>query len=428
MLRGVILSFKIKKIIAREVLDSSGNPTVEAEIKAYSCCVRAIVPSGASTGVHEALELRDNDKKRYDGKGVLNAVNNINGIISKKLIGLNCTKQREIDNTLIELDGTENKSKLGTNAILAVSMAVCKAGAAEKGMPLYKYIAQLGSNKKLVLPVPMVLVLEGGKHADQSSDLQEFMIMPKAKNFSEAIRWGSEIYHSIGKVLKSKGFNINVGFEGAYGPRLGSNEKVLQMIIEGIKNAGYEPGKEIMIAIDSAASEFFENEKYNLKVDGKIFDGNGMADFYSDLANRYPIFSIEDGLAQDDWESWTILMKKLGNKIQIVGDDLIVTNVQRLQKAIDKKAINAVLIKLNQIGTVTETIEAVNLAKKNGFNSIVSHRSAETEDPFIADFAVGMGTGQCKFGATARSERTAKYNRLLRIEEELGRKAKFAEL
>lgn len=417
----------IKKVVAREVLDSRGNPTVEAEVVTDKFSVSAMVPSGASTGTYEALELRDNDKKRYNGKGVLKAVNNVNNIISKKLVGLDCTKQKGIDKLMIELDGTENKSKLGANAILAVSMAVCKAGAAAKGVPLYKSIADLGGNKNLILPVPMVLVLEGGKHADQSSDLQEFMVMPhKAKTFKEAIRQGSEIYQSIGKVLKKQGFNINVGYEGAYGPSLGSNEKVLQIIVDGIKEAGYKPKEEISIAIDGAASEFFDDGKYNLKVDGKIFDGKGMADFYSSLAKKYPIKSIEDGLAEDDWNSWALLMEKIGDKVQIVGDDLIVTNVKRLKKAIDMKAINSVLIKLNQIGTVTETIAAINIAKKNNCTSVVSHRSAETEDTFIADFVVGMGTGQCKFGATARSERTSKYNRLLKIEEELGSKAKFA--
>jgi len=417
----------IKKVVAREVLDSRGNPTVEAVVFTEHGFESAIVPSGASTGTHEALELRDNDKKRYDGKGVLKAVNNVNKVISKKIIGLNCEEQKHIDELMLKSDGTENKSNLGANAILAVSMAVCKAGAASKQIPLYNYIAELGKNKKLLLPVPMVLVLEGGKHADQSSDLQEFMVMPyKAKTFRDAIRWGSEIYHSIGKVLKKQGFNINVGYEGAYGPSFGSNEKVLQIIVDGIEEAGYNPGKEIAIAIDGAASEFFDNGKYNLSVDGRTLDGNGMADFYSSLIQKYPIRSIEDGLSEDDWDSWAMLMKKIGKKIQIVGDDLTVTNVKRIQKAIDLKAINSVLIKVNQIGTVTETIDAINLAKKYKCTAVVSHRSAETEDTFIADFAVGMGTGQCKFGATARSERTAKYNRLLRIEEELGNKARFA--
>ena len=424
-----LLDFKIRKIVARQVLDSRGNPTVEVGLKTKDCCVRSIVPSGASTGIHEALELRDGDPKKYHGKGVLKAVSNVNKIISKKLIGKDCRKQREIDNILIELDGTSNKSKLGANAMLAASMAVCRAGAAAKEIQLYNHIAEISGNKKLLLPMPMILVLEGGKHADQSSDLQEFMVIPlKAKNFTDAIRWGSEIYHSIGKILKSKGFNINVGFEGAYGPSLGSNEAVLKVIEEGIRQAGYRPGGEVGIAIDSAASEFYENGKYHLKVDGRKLDFNGMADFYADLAKKYPIKSIEDGLAQDDWAGWQALTKRLGNKIQIVGDDLTVTNIRRLKKAIDMKAINSILIKVNQIGTVTETIDAINLAKKHGLTSVVSHRSAETEDTFIADFAVGTGAGQCKFGAPARSERVAKYNQLLRIEEKLGKKAKFAKL
>lgn len=424
-----LLDFKIRKIVARQVLDSRGNPTVEVGLKTKDCCVRSIVPSGASTGIHEALELRDGDPKKYHGKGVLKAVSNVNKIISKKLIGKDCRKQREIDNILIELDGTSNKSKLGANAMLAASMAVCRAGAAAKEIQLYNHIAEISGNKKLLLPMPMILVLEGGKHADQSSDLQEFMVIPlKAKNFTDAIRWGSEIYHSIGKILKSKGFNINVGFEGAYGPSLGSNEAVLKVIEGGIRQAGYKPGGEVGIAIDSAASEFYENGKYHLKVYGRKLDSGGMADFYADLAKKYPIKSIEDGLAQDDWSGWQALTKRLGNKIQIVGDDLTVTNIRRLQKAIGTKAINSILIKVNQIGTVTETIDAINLAKKHGLTSVVSHRSAETEDTFIADFAVGTGAGQCKFGAPARSERVAKYNQLLRIEEKLGKKAKFAKL
>ena len=423
------MGFKIKKIKAREVLDSRGNPTISVNLETDDCCVTSMVPSGISTGIHEALELRDNDTSRYNGKGVLKAVGNVNKIISKKLTGKDCRKQREMDNFLIELDGTENKSRLGANAILAVSMAVCKAGASAGNLPLYEHVAQLGKNKKLLLPVPMALMLEGGKHADKSSDFQEFMLMPyKAKNFREAIRWASEIYHSIGKVLKSKGFSVNVGHEGAYAPSLGSNEKTFRIIIDGIREAGYKPHKEVIISIDPAASEFFDNGKYNLKSEGRKFDGPRMIDYYSDLTEKYPIFSIEDGLAEDDWESWALMMKKLGNKIQIVGDDLTVTNMKRLKKAINMKAINSVLVKVNQIGTVTETIDIVNVAKKNGLSSVISHRGAETEDTFIADLVVGLGTGQCKFGAPARSERTAKYNRLLRIEEKLGDKARFARL
>ena len=423
------MDFKIRSVKAREVLDSRGNPTIAVNLQTKDCCATSMVPSGISTGIHEALELRDNDKSRYNGKGVLKAVGNVNKIISKKLTGKDCRKQREIDNFLIEFDGTENKSKLGANAILAVSMAVCKAGAAANSLSLYEHIAQLGKNKKFVLPVPMALMLEGGKHADKSSDFQEFMVMPyKAKSFREAIRWASEIYHAIGKVLKNKGFSVNVGHEGAYGPSLGGNEKAFRIIIDGIKEAGYKPHKEVLIVIDPAASEFFDNGKYNLKSEGRKLDGLGMINYYSDLTGKYPIFSIEDGLAEDDWENWALMMKKLGNKMQIVGDDLTVTNIRRVQKAIEIKAINSVLVKVNQIGTVTETIDIVNLAKNNGLSSIISHRGAETEDTFIADLVVGLGTGQCKFGAPARSERTAKYNRLLRIEEKLGNKARFGKI
>jgi len=418
---------KILSIKAREILDSRGNPTVECEIKTKQGLFRAAVPSGTSTGIYEALELRDNNKKRYLGKGVQKAVDNINNKISKIIKGKDSTKQEDIDKAMIKLDKTENKSNLGANSILAVSIAVCKAGAASKNIPLYKHIADLGNNKELILPVPMVLVLEGGKHADNSSDLQEFMIMPyKAQTFKQAIQQGSEIYQSIKQILKKQGFDIDVGYEGAYGPSLGSNEKVFQIIVEGIKKAGYKPGEDILIAIDSAASEFCEDNAYYLKVDGKVLNNKSMIDFYDELTAKYPIISIEDGLAQDDWQAWTNLTKKLGNKIQIMGDDLTVTNLKKLQKAISLKAINSILIKLNQIGTVTETIAAVNLAKKNNITSIVSHRSAETEDTFIADFVVGLGTKQCKFGAPARSERTAKYNQLLRIEEKLGKKAKYA--
>jgi len=417
---------KIIRVYAREVLDSRGNPTVEVELTTEDGLFIAMVPSGASTWTYEACELRDGDEKRYNGKGVLKAVENVNTKISKIVIGMDPTQQKEIDEAMIKADGTENKTNFGANAILAVSMAACRAGAKAKKMELYEYIWALGENKEFILPVPMVLVLEGGKHADQSSDLQEFMVMPhKAPSFKEAIRIGSEIYHAIGKVLKKDGFNINVGFEWAYGPSLKSNERVFQVIVEGIKLAWYKPGEEVEIAIDGAASEFYEDWKYNLKADGKILDAEGMVAFYEDLCSKYPIASIEDGLAEDDRATRTLLTEKLGDKIQIIGDDLTVTNVIRLQKAIDLKAINSILIKVNQIGTVTETINAINLAKKNGLKAVVSHRSAETEDTFIADFVVGMGTGFSKFGATARSERTAKYNQLMRIEEQLGDKARY---
>ncbi len=417
---------KIQNVHAREVLDSRGNPTVEVELTTEDGVFMAMVPSGASTGTYEACELRDEDQKRYGGKWVLKAVDNVNTKISKIVIGMDCTKQSEIDTAMIQADGTENKTNFGANAILAVSIAACRAGAAAKKMELYEYIGEIWENKDFILPVPMVLVLEWGKHADQSSDLQEFMIMPhKATNFKEAIRIGSEIYHTIGKVLKKEGYNINVGFEWAYGPSLKSNEKVFQVIVEGIKLAWYKPGEEVEIAIDGAASEFYEEGKYNLKADGKVLDAESMVQFYEDLCSKYPLASIEDGLAEDDRDTRTALNKKLWDKIQIIGDDLTVTNVIRLQKAIDLKAINSILIKVNQIGTVTETINAINLAKKNGLKAVVSHRSAETEDTFIADFVVGMGTGYSKFWATARSERTAKYNQLMRIEEKLGNKARY---
>jgi len=413
---------KITNLKAREVLDSRGNPTVEVELTTEDGVFRSIVPSGASTGSHEAIELRDGGE-RYAGKGVLKAVQNVNEEISKLVLGQDSTKQAEIDQLMIKADGTENKGRLGANAILAVSMAVSRAGAAQMGVPLYQYIADLGENKDLIMPVPMVLVLEGGKHADNSSDLQEFMIMPVgAKSFREAIQMGSEIYQHIGKVLKSEGFNINVGFEGAYGPALRSNEKVFEVMVKGIESAGYKPGDDVLIAIDVAASEFYQDGKYNLSVDGRTLDSSELTSFYQELSEKYPIISIEDGLAEDDWSGWTKLNEALGQKIQIMGDDLTVTNTERLQKAINEKAINSILIKLNQIGTVTETIKAINLAKENKLSSIVSHRSAETEDTYIADFVVGMGTGQSKFGATARSERVAKYNQLLRIEEEVGAK------
>jgi len=408
----------IQKVFAREVLDSRGNPTVEADVTTDKGVFKAMVPSGASTGTYEALELRDGDKSRYHGKGVLKAVDNVNTKIAKIVVGLDCTKQRDVDESMIKADGTENKKSFGANAILAVSMAVCKAGAAADGVPLYQHIAELGGNSRILLPVPQVLVLEGGKHADKSSDLQEFMVMPyKAKSFREAIRVGSEIYQAIGSILKSRGESINVGFEGAYGPSLGSNEKVLEVIVQGIKLAGYKPGEDVLIAIDGAASEFFSSGKYSLKVDGRALDSKGMAEWYASLEGKYPIISIEDGLAEDDWEGWVWLNKRLGRKIQIMGDDLTVTSIKRMEKAINMGAINSVLIKVNQIGTVTETIDAINLAKKHGLTSVVSHRSAETEDTFIADLVVGMGTGQCKFGATSRSERVCKYNRLMRIEE-----------
>ncbi len=419
------MGYKILSVKAREVLDSRGIPTVEVEIKTTSGISRAIVPSGASTGIHEAIELRDNEK-RFFGKGVHKAVDNVNRYISKEINGLDCSNQRDIDEKLIRLDGTENKSKLGTNAILGVSMAVCRAGALEEGIPLYERIGELAKNKKFILPAPMMVLIEGGKHADNSTDLQEFMIMPMPKalkNFREVLRCGTEIFHSLGKILKSNGYNINVGFEGAYGPDLKSNNEPCELFIEAIEDAGYNPGKEVFITLDPAASEIYESGKYKLRKEGKILDSGEMVKFYENMVQKFPIRSIEDGVAEDDWSGWQLLNKRLGDKIQIVGDDLTVTNIKRLQKAVELKAINAILIKLNQIGTVSETIDVVNLAKKNKIAQIISHRSGETEDTFIADMVVGLGCGQCKFGGPDRGERTAKYNQLLRIEEELGNTA-----
>ena len=415
----------IKAISAREILDSRGNPTVQVELETKEGVFSAMVPSGASTGIHEALELRDGDK-RYNGKGVQTAVYNINKLIARKLVGKNVKFQDKLDNIMIKLDGTKNKSKLGANAILAVSMAICKAGAAAKKMKLYEHIADIGENKNLILPVPMCNVINGGKHAGQENDIQEHMIMPVgAASFSEGIRMVSEVYVELKKLLKKKigAGSTLIGDEGGFAPPQIKNVKDrLKIMLEAVKKAGYE--KEVVIAIDSASSEFYKNGVYT--VGTKKMKSTDMVKFYADLVKSFPIVSLEDGFSEDDWEGWVELTAKLGDKIQIMGDDLTVTNVERLQKAIDMKAINSILIKINQIGSISETINAINLAKKHDMNSIVSHRSAETEDTFIADFVVGMGTGQCKFGAPARSERTSKYNRLLRIEEELRKKGSYA--
>jgi enolase len=420
-------SAKIKDIIAREVLDSRGNPTVEADVITDSGLSRAIVPSGASVGVNEALELRDDDSSRYLGKGTSIAVNNVNDEITPELKGLSCLKQKNIDELMIKLDGTEHKSKLGANAMLAVSMAVCKAGALASKTELYKYVSKISGSKGKILPVPMTVILEGGKHADDSTDFQEFMIAPIGINdYKEALRCVSEIYQFLGKVLKSKGYNVNVGFEGAYGPKLGSNELAIEMIIKAIEKAGYEPGKDVGIAIDPASSEIYKNKMYMLKVENKELTSSELIDYFEDWIKKYPIISIEDGMDQFDWEGWIELTKRIGKKVQIVGDDLTVTNINNIEKAIKSKAINSLLVKVNQIGTVTESIDAVKMMRKAKLTSMVSHRSGETEDTFIADFVVGLGTGQCKFGAPCRSERTAKYNQLLRIEEELGDKAIYA--
>jgi enolase len=417
---------KIKEIKGREILDSRGNPTVEVDLTlSDNSFGRAAVPSGASTGSHEAMELRDGDAKRYGGQGVQKAIENVNIIIREALVGKDFD-QYSLDEAMIALDGTENKSKLGANAILGVSLAFSHAAAKSAGQPLYEYFKDISKTSEMKMPMPMVLVLEGGKHADQSSDFQEFMVVPYgAKSFSEALRWGTEIYHAIAKILKNDGYNIDVGYEGAYGPSLGTNEKVIQVIMKGIVLAGYVPGKDIGIAIDSAANEFYKDGKYNLATESRSLSSKEMINFYVDWVAKYPIISIEDGLAEDDWQGWQLMTETLGQKIQIVGDDLFVTNIKRLGKGIKEKAGNSILIKLNQIGTVSETIDAINMARSAGFTSIVSHRSGETEDTTIADFVVGLGTGQIKTGSPCRSERVAKYNELLRIEEELGKKAVY---
>jgi len=421
---------KIAKIHAREILDSRGNPTIEAdaylESGATAC---AAVPSGASTGSQEALELRDGDKKRFLGKGVLKAVANVNKIIAKALVGEEADNQEKIDRMMIELDGTPNKENLGANAILAVSMAVLKAAAYDAKMPLFAYIAEkFGgmANGKYVMPVPMMNIINGGAHADNSADIQEFMIMPAgAKNFREAVRMSSEIFHNLKKILKEKKRSANVGDEGGFAPTLSSNKEALEVIMEALGAAGYKAGKDVSIAIDSAASEFYKEGKYNLKKDNLELTGAEMVGYYEKLVSQYPIVSIEDGLAEGDWENWRLLNKKLGKKIQIVGDDIFVTNPEIIKRGIKEKAANAVLIKVNQIGTVSETVEAVKIAQKAGWGTVISHRSGETEDTFIADFAVGLGAGQIKSGSLSRTDRVAKYNQLMRIEEMLGKKAKY---
>jgi len=416
----------IEEIIAREILDSRGNPTVEVEVLLSSGAIgRAAVPSGASTGVHEAVELRDGDAGRFGGKGVLKAVENVNLTIAEELWGWDALEQPSIDEHLIELDGTPNKSKLGANAILGVSLAVAKAAAAAIGLPLYRY---LGGVSARTLPVPMMNILNGGKHAVDSTDLQEFMIMPVgAGSFAEALRWGAEIYHSLKKVLKSKGYATNVGDEGGFAPSLRSNAEAIEVILEAIEAAGYQPGEEVFIALDPAASEIYDEERklYVLKKEGRELTGEEMVAFYEDWVNKYPIISIEDGLAQDDWESWALLTSRLGDRVQIVGDDLLVTNGARIRRAIEEKACNSLLCKVNQIGTLTEAIAAVEMAHRAGWTVIVSHRSGETEDTTIADLVVALNTGQIKTGAPCRSDRVAKYNRLLRIEEELAEAAVY---
>jgi len=415
----------VNEIRAREILDSRGNPTVEVDVSLeIGISGRAAVPSGASTGEHEALELRDGDAKRYLGKGVLKAVNNVNNIIAKKLKGMPADAQAEIDRTMISLDGTDNKSKLGANAILGVSMACARAAAAYYEMPLYQY---LGGRLARILPVPMMNVLNGGAHADNDVDFQEYMIVPGgAKTFAEALRWGAEVFHNLKSALKARGLVTSVGDEGGFAPRMKSNQQPLDFLVAAIEKAGYKPGRDVAIALDPAASEFYKNNRYQLEAEGKTLTSQQLVDYYAKLVSAYPIVSIEDGLAQDDWEGWKMITDKLGKKIQIVGDDLFVTNIKRLGRGIEKGVANSILIKLNQIGTITETLEAIELARKSGYSAVVSHRSGETEDSFIADFSVAVGCGMIKTGSASRSERIAKYNQLMRIEEELGSAARFA--
>ena len=421
---------EIESVRALEVLDSRGNPTVQVEVVTEGGFSGvAMVPSGASTGSFEAVELRDGDKERYLGKGVLKAVENVNEVISKEIEGMNVYEQAKIDATMIKLDGTENKGKLGANAMLGVSLAVANAAAASLGMSLYNYIGGVNAKE---LPVPMMNIMNGGKHADSSLSVQEFMIMPVgAKTFSECMRMGVEVYHNLKKVLKSKGYSTGVGDEGGFAPNLGSEEEAVELIIEAIKQAGYKPGEDVCLALDVAATEMFDEAK-KIGKDGYYFwktdefkTKDQMIDFIVELAEKYPIISIEDGLAEEDWESWKKLTERIGNKIQLVGDDLFVTNMKRLQKGIDNNTANSILIKLNQIGTLTETLDAIELAKRNGYTAVVSHRSGETEDTTLADVAVATNAGQIKTGAPCRTDRVAKYNRLLNIEAELGDVAVF---
>ncbi len=415
----------ISEIRGREVLDSRGNPTVEAEVTLVSGARgRAIVPSGASTGEHEAVELRDGDKKRYLGKGVLKAVSAVNGEIAKALKGMDAAGQRVLDGKMIELDGTENKGRLGANAILAVSMAAARASSAEQGVPLYRYLGGAGAN---TLPTPMMNILNGGAHADNNVDFQEFMAMPVgAKSFSEALRWGVEVFHTLKGVLKKRGYNTAVGDEGGFAPSVKSNVEAIEVILEAIQQAGYKPGEQIAIALDPAASEFYQDGKYVFKKSDKSTkSSDDMVKFWAKWVKDYPIVSLEDGLSENDWEGWANLTKELGGKIQLVGDDIFVTNIKIFGKGIEKGIANSILIKLNQIGSVSETFDAVDLGRRNGYTSVISHRSGETEDTFIADFAVATGAGQIKTGSASRTDRIAKYNQLLRIEEELGGAARF---
>jgi len=414
----------IKKIVGRQILDSRGNPTVEVDVYTTNGFMgRAAVPSGASTGIHEAVELRDNDKNAYLGKGVLNAVKSINTILNDALVGFDVFDQKKIDHLMISIDGTENKSKIGANAILGVSLAVSKAAAQEAGLSLYKYIGGVGA---VTMPVPMMNILNGGSHADNLIDIQEFMVMPfGASSFSEGLRWGTEVFHNLKSVLKSKGMSTNVGDEGGFAPSLGSNEEAIQVVLEAIEKAGFKPGIDMHIALDAASSEFYNAEKglYIFESTGDKMTSSQMVDYWKDWTSKYPIASIEDGLAEDDWAGWKMATEAIGDKVQLVGDDLFVTNTKRLAKGINEGIANSILVKVNQIGSLTETIEAVQLATRNSYTSVMSHRSGETEDYTIADLAVALNCGQIKTGSASRSDRMAKYNQLLRIEEELGESA-----
>ena len=414
----------IEHVHSRQILDSRGNPTLEVDVYTSSGGFgRAAVPSGASTGIHEAVELRDADKGIYMGKGVLKAVNNVNTSIAKELRGYHIFDQMDIDQLMIDMDGSENKSNLGANAILGVSLACAKAAASELGRPLYSYLGGVKSN---TLPVPMMNILNGGSHADNKIDIQEFMVMPfGASSFSEALRMGTEVFHHLKNVLKSKGMSTNVGDEGGFAPGLGSNDEAIEVVLQAIESAGYKPGEDMWIALDAAASEFYseKTKKYTFESTGDVMDSNDLVDFWKNWANKYPIISIEDGLAEDDWSGWKSLTDAIGNKCQLVGDDLFVTNTKRLSRGINENIANSILVKVNQIGTLSETIAAVSLASNNGYSSVMSHRSGETEDNTIADLAVALNTGQIKTGSASRSDRMAKYNQLLRIEEQLGKSA-----
>ncbi len=415
----------IAEIFARQILDSRGNPTIEVDVVTDEGGFgRAAVPSGASTGIHEAVELRDNDKKVYLGKGVLKAVSNVNNIIAPELEGYDVADQTGIDQLMIQLDGTENKGKLGANALLAVSMAVAKAAAEEAGLPLFRYVG--GTNAK-TLPVPMMNILNGGAHADNKIDFQEFMVMPVgASSFSEGLRWGVEIFHALKSVLKKKGYSTNVGDEGGFAPNIGSNEEAIETVLAAIDAAGYKAGSQVFIAMDAANSELYKDGKYVFhKSDGRSMSSEELVKYWTNWVNQYPIVSVEDGMAEDDWGGWKMLTEAIGHKVQLVGDDLFVTNVKRLQQGIDKNIANALLVKVNQIGTITETINAVTLAQHNGYNTIMSHRSGETEDTTLADLAVALNCGQIKTGSASRTDRIAKYNQLIRIEELLGTSAYY---